>query len=93
MSLEAGSLGTLSAKIGAVGMAPATVGGVIIGGYGLQKCIQAKKHVDEICNHIEDAKVKLINETNGEHHHRPGDIFVRNAFEGLSHKYFDQIQP
>lgn len=82
----------MTSKFAAVGMAPAIIGGVIIGGFGLKKCLKAKVHVDEICNKIFLAKTKLINDTNGEHHHRPGDIFIRHAFEGLTEKYFGKIQ-
>ena len=34
----------------------------------------------------------MIKETKGEHHHRPGDHLIRQAFEGLTEMYFGKLQ-
>ena len=37
------------------------------------------------------AKERLVKDANGEHHHRPGDLLIRQAFEGLTEVYFKKI--
>ncbi len=52
----------------------------------------AKKHIDEMCKKLMETQMNLIEETKGMHHYRPGDVLIREAFEGLTKVYFGQIQ-
>ena len=70
---------------------PGLAGGLILAGYGIWQMLIAKKHIDELCKLINYAKNELIKETKGEHHHRPGDNLIRQAFSGLTEMYFGQI--
>ena len=61
-------------------------------GFGIWQMYVAKKHIDEVCKQINFAKNEMIKETAGEHHHRPGDTLIRQAFEGLTEMYFGKLQ-
>ena len=62
-------------------------------GYGIWKMATAKEHIDQLCKQIDCAKHELLKATKAEHHHRPGDDLIRQAFEGLTEMYFGKIQP
>ena len=70
----------------------AGTGGIILAGYGIWKMASAKEHVDQLCTQINCAKRELLKQTKAEHHHRPGDELIRQAFEGLTEMYFGQIK-
>ena len=48
---------------------------------GIYDMAKAKKHIDTLCEEILKCKNELISETKSEHHYRPGDNLIRQAFE------------